>query len=380
MPVYDILANQVLPEPITNYYRGKAIRQDQALRQKEIDNYDLKLDLEKRRVASQERQGDLAENRNKLLSDQLTHEMGQDAAKKFATNIYSALYPSFGLMESNPDGAMAIAYENLAAIAPDLPEAESKQLQAMLADKVITPNEFQQLRAGSAGVLGEWGLLESDGETIKDHVNYRMPDGTLVMARPDSERANEIEGMGGIRAANWSPKEGGGSSKPFTTTQYKAAGFALRVEGANAVIDELSDAGNDFTGLFDRGSSLKMQGWKTEEKQKFEQAKLDFINAKLRQESGAAISDAEYIRAEEQYFPMPGDSLAVLEQKRKNRLRVQAVLTAEAGGAYDIAKKTAEEIIAANYGDQDGAGQSQDTDEQQAESSDVDTVRYPWEK
>ena len=43
-----------------------------------------------------------------------------------------------------------------------------------------------------------------------------------------------------------------------------------------------------------------------------EQAQRDFINATLRQESGAVISEQEFKNGQKQYFPQPGDSKAVL--------------------------------------------------------------------
>ena len=39
----------------------------------------------------------------------------------------------------------------------------------------------------------------------------------------------------------------------------------------------------------------------------------------MRRESGAAIADSEFDSAEKQYFPVPGDSPAVITQKRRNR-------------------------------------------------------------
>ena len=55
------------------------------------------------------------------------------------------------------------------------------------------------------------------------------------------------------------------------------------------------------------------------EQQQVEQAQRDFVNATLRRESGAAISEGEFASARQQYFPQPGDSPQVIEQKRKNR-------------------------------------------------------------
>jgi hypothetical protein len=51
--------------------------------------------------------------------------------------------------------------------------------------------------------------------------------------------------------------------------------------------------------------------------QKFDQAKRDFVNAVLRRESGAAISQSEFDNANKQYFPQPGDTPERIAEKRK---------------------------------------------------------------
>jgi hypothetical protein len=58
---------------------------------------------------------------------------------------------------------------------------------------------------------------------------------------------------------------------------------------------------------------------KSDDAQKFDQAKRNFINAVLRRESGAVISPEEFANANQQYFPQPGDGADVVAQKKKNR-------------------------------------------------------------
>jgi hypothetical protein len=53
--------------------------------------------------------------------------------------------------------------------------------------------------------------------------------------------------------------------------------------------------------------------------QRAEQAQRDFVNAILRRESGAAVSETEFDNARKQYFPQPGDSRVLKEQKAANR-------------------------------------------------------------
>jgi hypothetical protein len=71
--------------------------------------------------------------------------------------------------------------------------------------------------------------------------------------------------------------------------------------------------------------------WRTPDEQRYAQARLDFISSILRRESGAAISAGEYVTEEKRYFPQPGDSPAVIRQKRTARAEALAALSVEAG-------------------------------------------------
>jgi hypothetical protein len=122
---------------------------------------------------------------------------------------------------------------------------------------------------------------------------------------------------------------GGKEPKP---TQRVAAGFAKRTEDAGSVISEL---GSEFTGLLSRGAGMVPQGLKSDQRQRFDQATRDFINATLRRESGAAIQQSEFDSARLQYIPQPGDSEAVLEQKGRNRETISRSLQLEAGSAFE---------------------------------------------
>lgn len=74
----------------------------------------------------------------------------------------------------------------------------------------------------------------------------------------------------------------------------------------------------------------------TDSGQKAEQAQRDFINAVLRQESGAAISQGEFENARKQYFAQPLDGAAVKAQKAKNRqTAIQGFLNNARPGAVD---------------------------------------------
>jgi len=123
------------------------------------------------------------------------------------------------------------------------------------------------------------------------------------------------------------------ATKPPTGAQQTVAGYASRMDNANKMLDNLEQVGSSMLG------TVSGQGWfpnvlKSSERQQMEQAQRDFINAKLRQESGAAIAQSEFDSASKQYFPQPGDNAAVIEQKRRNREQVIASMQQAAGSAY----------------------------------------------
>ncbi|WP_417353597.1 hypothetical protein [Flavobacterium alkalisoli] len=118
---------------------------------------------------------------------------------------------------------------------------------------------------------------------------------------------------------------------------YKSAGFAKRIEDANNVFKTLASKG------FDRSSysqAFESTYWPhilndSENKQQ-EQAERNFINAVLRRESGAVISDSEFESAEKQYFPRAGDTKKVLQQKERNRQVILTNMAQQGEGAWDI--------------------------------------------
>lgn len=134
-----------------------------------------------------------------------------------------------------------------------------------------------------------------------------------------------------------SPKQ----AKREASTQFVAANYGRRMEGAEQIFGDLSASRFDPTTLgagFQRwlsdNSPLGNLGVSSEIQRQM-QAERNFINANLRRESGAAISDKEFASAEKQYFPRMYDSPEVLEQKAENRQQAIAAMRAEAGTAWD---------------------------------------------
>lgn len=114
--------------------------------------------------------------------------------------------------------------------------------------------------------------------------------------------------------------------------QSKALQFGARMLQSGQTLDQLAAEGVTQPGLIKRaadvvGAGALMNWSQSPGQQKVEQSQRDYVNAVLRRESGAAISNSEFDNARKQYFAQLGDSAQVVEQKRRNReLATQGVL------------------------------------------------------
>lgn len=129
--------------------------------------------------------------------------------------------------------------------------------------------------------------------------------------------------MGGV------PVEG---AKALTEAQGKATGYALRAQEAQDVLKKIGTEWSPLAvtskqaaeqlpgvgGMTSIGINYAM-GKLSPKSQLAEQAQREFVNAVMRQESGAAISASEFENARKQYFPEPGDLPEKIKQKAKNR-------------------------------------------------------------
>ena len=116
----------------------------------------------------------------------------------------------------------------------------------------------------------------------------------------------------------------------MNVSQWAAYWFGIRVLNSSNIIDDIEDtellSKDDWTDKSRRSRNWKIRmqnitgkNRKAPRFQQYEQAKTNFVNAVLRRESGAKISDEEFDSAEKQYFVQIWDSREVILQKRLNR-------------------------------------------------------------
>ena len=134
------------------------------------------------------------------------------------------------------------------------------------------------------------------------------------------------------------PLKGSAGGKP-TEAEQNAAGFAQRMERVTQIIDALPVAaapgmGSAIAGAIPLVGGVAQRGVQSEQTQQFQQAANDWIRAKLRKESGAAIGKDEMDAEFRTYFPQVGDGPAVIAQKAEARRVATEAMKTAAGKSY----------------------------------------------
>lgn len=189
-----------------------------------------------------------------------------------------------------------------------------------------------QMDQASKGLIsnGSGGFELNEQKQEEEQIKNGLLKAQAAKANAEAKEALTKAGTSGNLASKYATKEP-------NKEMFSAAGFAKRMEQAENVFNDLEKKGFKYGNKESLLSSDFVPGvLQSENLRSQNQAEKNFVNAILRKESGAAISPAEFDSAAKQYFPRPGDTPEVLEQKRANRLQSVAALKAEGGSAYGL--------------------------------------------
>jgi hypothetical protein len=167
-------------------------------------------------------------------------------------------------------------------------------------------------------------------------LEYQRLQGDYEYRRKRGDAQSEAEQKRRLDAEEHDRRE---STKPMNDTQSLAATYADRMAEANAVVAKLpisvQTAGEGgLVGSIPFIGDYAANQVRSAEYQRYQQAKNNFIYSQLRKESGAAIGKDEYVAADRQYFPQPGDSKEVIAQKEVNRQIAVNGMSRSAGPTY----------------------------------------------
>lgn len=117
--------------------------------------------------------------------------------------------------------------------------------------------------------------------------------------------------------------------------EKNAAGFYERMRSASAELSKIEQSGYDPTNLRDYATAGTTLGnYATSDLgQRYYQAKMNWVRANLRKESGAAIGADEAKQEIKNYFPVPGDTPETIKQKARNRAVTEDAMLKAAGRA-----------------------------------------------
>ena len=272
--------------------------------------------------------------------------------------------PNVGLQNSIQGRLEGIQKTRAATSASDKLASQSAMAIKMLGDKfpmltqalqagIISPNDaITAARKGSdVKVVGK-SLVDREGNvlftsedagsgstTAFDTLKLRAKDAGLKEGTPQYQQfmiqggANKgmtftSDGKGGVTMT-----QGGATiAKPKTEGQANATGFWQRVKIANDNLEGLEGQGTKFGANLLSALPFGVGNMaQTPEFQLYSQSQEDWINAVLRDESGAAIGPDEFVSAKTQYFPQVGDGPEVIAQKRANRKTKELGLWTKSG-------------------------------------------------
>jgi hypothetical protein len=176
-------------------------------------------------------------------------------------------------------------------------------------------------------LIGQGTLSKEQAANVAAGKAVTGPNGEIIFMTP--------QGIYQQPAAGGSPEPvQPGGNIPITGPKYsedmrKAGGFAMRAEKADQIVSQpdVTAAGASLGQNAKSAAPFGLGNYiVSSQYQQFDQAQRDFINAVLRRESGAAISESEFQNARKQYLPQPGDGADVIAQKAENRrLAVQSL-------------------------------------------------------
>ena len=199
--------------------------------------------------------------------------------------------------------------------------------------QTLTPSEAGNLAVAQGNLRvaqGNLGLRQQ--EFARGAYDVReTPEGMAYVPKMPGTPAIPVVGAGGeqVKGAGSAPTEG----------QLNAAGFAQRMELASSVLSRLPSGVQPGIGTRVAeaipfvGGAIARTG-QSVQTQMYDQAAQDWIRAKLRKESGAAIGKDEMQQEYNTYFPQVGDSPEKIAQKEEARRVATEAMKKSAGKAY----------------------------------------------
>ena len=235
-----------------------------------------------------------------------------------------------------PPGSQLLGPNNevlhTAPFKPDAPKAATtSDIGKLIAERDALPAGDPRVVVYNAAIKQKTEKAEKTFPIVQtaDGIFERRPGGLVRLTDPNTGK----------------PLNPTARERPLTEYQGKNAMYGVRASMAHKTLLDLEEKisvtglavkrGLQDTPVIGGALGAAANVALSKQQQQVEQAQRNFVNAVLRQESGAVINPSEFENAIKQYFPQPGDKKEVIEQKRQNRVAVINGFKKIAGHAWD---------------------------------------------
>ena len=223
-------------------------------------------------------------------------------------------------------------------------EAAKRKQFGMQQDRI--ENEDRRLKGEEEWRRGQFDYQKSQDEIANElrELQIRATAGDRAAARELENKKLELQKLQieqASKRAAAAAAEAKNAPKPQSATQLRKKGFADIGEKASsqyeaAVAKGKATGANDPTSSWEiiDNSSWLPKSWKSDAAIERMNAEAAWVGAYLRDESGAAIPNDEREGFAKDYFPRPGDTPAVVENKRNLREEKMKAIRREAGEEF----------------------------------------------
>lgn len=247
--------------------------------------------------------------------------LGAGFSKLFGSDFFGRIGPALMMASGDPNymkiGAGLLAQSSKTAET----QRQTAQTYHYLIKQGVSPNEAAIL-AGHPTLLSDWYKSQ-----------HQKPEADPTSVR-EYEYAKRQGYNGSLLDFMTSRAQAGATKIDMNQNQGAAAGYADRMYNSERMLRQVEHAGTDFWNKAKANIPIVGNFLTSDQYKEYEQAQRDWVNAKLRQESGAVISESEFDNARKQYFPQPGDTPEVIAQKRQNRAIAMQGMARQAGSHY----------------------------------------------
>lgn len=238
---------QVLPQPVSNYYQGRALRLNEQMAQKDLEQADERLDLEKQRVALSERNTATSEGALEQRITEYADRVGKERVVEEANTIMAITAGAKSVLDNggSPEDSIAYANKQLSSFIDAMPDGENKDSLKKMAEDGFQAEELAQLQAGAMATHGIFPTDDNGEPSIKP--TAKMIEAASMGFSPGSEEWKDY-------------LRGGKSEKPATTKPIPPPTRAeadIVDEVVGKIID--SDKYDDYG--FDNQSEDHMRRW-----------------------------------------------------------------------------------------------------------------------